>query len=44
MITDPTTFSINAYCYISTVKQNSIFTDYEIEGAQKVQKLQQYIY
>ena len=39
MITNPTNVSLNAYSYLSTVKQHSdFFTDSEIEGAQKVRK------
>ena len=45
MINDPTSFSLNAYSYLSMVKENSYFlTDSEIEGAQKVRKLQQHLY
>ena len=44
IITNSTNVSLNADSYLSMVKQNSDFTDYEIEGAQKVQKLQQHLY
>ena len=40
MITNPTNFPLNAYPYLSTVKKLRFFTDSEIKGAQKVQKLE----
>ena len=41
IITNPDNVSLEAYSYLSTLKQNSeCFTDSEIEGAQKFQKLQ----
>ena len=36
MINNPINVSLNAYSYLTTVKQNSDFTDSKIEGAQKV--------
>ena len=37
MITNPNNVSLNAYYYLST-KKTQIFTDYKIEGAQRVWK------
>ena len=45
MITNPNNVSLNAYSYLSTVKQNSGFgIDSEFEGVQKVRNLQQHLY
>ena len=45
MITDTTNVSLNAYYYLSMVKQNlELFTGSETEGAQKVLKLKQHLY
>ena len=45
MITIPTNASLDAYSYLYNIKQDSnFFTDSEIEGAQKVQKLQKHLY
>ena len=44
MITNPTNFTLKAYYYLSTIKQNSeFFTGSEIEGVQKVGKLKQHL-
>ena len=44
MITNPTTIYLNIYSYLSTIFKIGFLTDYEIEGAQKVRKLQQDLY
>ena len=44
MITNPTNVYLNAYYYLSMVKKTEFFTNSEIEGAQKVRKLQQHLY
>ena len=45
MVTNTINTTANPYYFLSTVKQNSEFsTDSEVEGARKVQQLQQYLY
>ena len=44
MITNPNNDFLNAYYYLSMVKNMDFFTDSEIEGVQKVRKLQQHLY
>ena len=42
MITNHNNVFVIAYSYVSIVKQKSgFFTDFEVEGARRVQKLQQ---
>ena len=44
MITNPINTSIKSYSFLSTMKKNWIFTDSEVEGARKIQELQQQFY
>ena len=45
MITNTNNVTLNSYYYLFMVKQNSDFyTDSEIEGSQKVQRLRQHLY
>ena len=40
IITNTNSVYVNAWSYISTIKQNSnFFTDFEVEGARKIREL-----